>query len=241
MTCKTTAALAGVALAATAAQAQFDAFDDRVAWEDAAGGVVELEDFDSFDIGSLQPSLGDIPFEGGVLRVEGVDSTTGGPAIDGGEFQGSIFPATGHTAYVFTFDTPIKAFGWDTFGAATGIGIAIETDAGVVDIFDFFTGTGDSFLGFVATSPVTEVRIVESPSFGGTAVGEIFEADNLVFVSGEPCIPDFDLDGELTIFDFLAFQNAFDAGDLIADLDGDGELTIFDFLEFQNLFDVGCE
>ncbi len=51
---------------------------------------------------------------------------------------------------------------------------------------------------------------------------------------------DFDGDGSLTIFDFLAFQNAFDAGDLAADFDGDGELTIFDFLEFQNEFDAGC-
>jgi hypothetical protein len=25
-----------------------------------------------------------------------------------------------------------------------------------------------------------------------------------------------------------------------ADLDGDGELTIFDFLAFQNAFDAGC-
>jgi hypothetical protein len=55
------------------------------------------------------------------------------------------------------------------------------------------------------------------------------------------CRADFDGDGELTLFDFLAFQNAFDAGDPIADFDGDGELTIFDFLAFQNEFDAGCE
>jgi len=55
------------------------------------------------------------------------------------------------------------------------------------------------------------------------------------------CYPDFDGDGSLTIFDFLAFQNAFDAGDLTADCDEDGALTIFDFLCFQNAFDAGCE
>ena len=58
---------------------------------------------------------------------------------------------------------------------------------------------------------------------------------------GLPCRADFDEDGQLTIFDFLAFQNAFDAGDLTADFDGDGELTIFDFLAFQNAFDAGGE
>ncbi|MEQ8843839.1 MAG: GC-type dockerin domain-anchored protein [Phycisphaerales bacterium] len=63
-----------------------------------------------------------------------------------------------------------------------------------------------------------------------------------VFEAGEAgCRADFDGDGELTIFDFLAFQTAFDAGDLRADFDGDGSLTIFDFLAFQTAFDAGCE
>jgi hypothetical protein len=57
---------------------------------------------------------------------------------------------------------------------------------------------------------------------------------------GEACAADFDGDGALTLFDFLAFQNAFDAGDAAADFDGDGSLTIFDFLAFQNAFDAGC-
>ena len=56
----------------------------------------------------------------------------------------------------------------------------------------------------------------------------------------EPCRPDIDGDGRLTLFDFLAFQTAFDAGDSIADFDGDGRLTLFDFLAFQTAFDTGC-
>ena len=54
------------------------------------------------------------------------------------------------------------------------------------------------------------------------------------------CRADLDDDGSLTIFDFLAYQNLFDAGDPLADFDGDGSLTIFDFLAFQNEFDAGC-
>jgi len=61
-----------------------------------------------------------------------------------------------------------------------------------------------------------------------------------VFNPFSACIADFDHDGTLNVFDFLAFQNAFDAGDLSADLDGDGMLTIFDFLAFQTAFDSGC-
>ena len=54
------------------------------------------------------------------------------------------------------------------------------------------------------------------------------------------CRADLDGDGALTLFDFLVFQNLFDAGDPAADFDGDGALTIFDFLGFQNAFDAGC-
>ena len=76
------------------------------------------------------------------------------------------------------------------------------------------------------------------PTFGYGRI-DAFEA---VLAAGgaQPCRADIDGDGELTLFDFLAFQNLFDAGDLAADFDGDGSLTLFDFLEFQNEFDTGC-
>ena len=56
----------------------------------------------------------------------------------------------------------------------------------------------------------------------------------------ERCYGDFDSDGALTIFDFLAYQNAFSLGRASADCDQDGALTIFDFLCFQNAFARGC-
>ncbi|MEQ9096644.1 MAG: GC-type dockerin domain-anchored protein [Phycisphaerales bacterium] len=65
-------------------------------------------------------------------------------------------------------------------------------------------------------------------------------APSLTIEYGLPCAADFDGDGTLTIFDFLAFQNAFDAGLPSADFDGDGRLSLFDFLAFQNAFDAGC-
>ncbi len=71
---------------------------------------------------------------------------------------------------------------------------------------------------------------------GSGAVGAII-------VEGEPdsaCRPDLDGDGELTFFDFLAFQNLFAAGDPLADFTGDGTLDFFDFLAFQNEFAAGC-
>ena len=75
---------------------------------------------------------------------------------------------------------------------------------------------------------------------GNDAPGRAVVVFDPVGPCGMTCVADFDGDGELTIFDFLAFQTAFDAGDAKADLDGDGELTLFDFLVFQTAFDAGC-
>ncbi|MEQ9095041.1 MAG: immunoglobulin domain-containing protein [Phycisphaerales bacterium] len=67
-----------------------------------------------------------------------------------------------------------------------------------------------------------------------------FPSQSSVLIVDDTCRADFDGDGELTLFDFLAFSNAFDAGDPRADFDGDGSLTLFDFLTFSNEFDAGC-
>ena len=53
------------------------------------------------------------------------------------------------------------------------------------------------------------------------------------------CPADLDGDGQLTINDFLAFQNLWQAGKEPADYDGDSELTVFDFLAYQNAFEQG--
>jgi len=54
------------------------------------------------------------------------------------------------------------------------------------------------------------------------------------------CEVDLNADEVLDLFDFLAYQSLFNAGDLDADLDHDGVLTVFDFLAFQSLFAAGC-
>ncbi|MFI4883036.1 MAG: GC-type dockerin domain-anchored protein [Phycisphaerales bacterium JB064] len=78
----------------------------------------------------------------------------------------------------------------------------------------------------------------DTPNDSVTEAG--IDAFAIIVDGGSACRADFDGDGSLSIFDFLAFQNAFDAGDLAADFDGDGSLSIFDFLAFQNEFDAGC-
>jgi hypothetical protein len=64
---------------------------------------------------------------------------------------------------------------------------------------------------------------------------------DLVDLTRACCVPDLDGDGALTLFDFLAFQSLFQAGDPRADFDGDGALTFFDLLVFQSDFVDGCD
>jgi hypothetical protein len=77
---------------------------------------------------------------------------------------------------------------------------------------------------------------------GSLAVLLTFEGwDSGIYVASVGCLADTDGDGELTIFDFLTFQDWFSAGDPRADFDADGALTFFDFLAFQDAFAAGCD
>ena len=54
------------------------------------------------------------------------------------------------------------------------------------------------------------------------------------------CIADFNGDGVVNTLDFLAFLNAFMAGDPSADCNGDGTLNTLDLLCFLNAYNEGC-
>ena len=81
-----------------------------------------------------------------------------------------------------------------------------------------------------------DTLVVGAGKEGTTGAAYVFDLSCIL----DACPADLDLDGALTVFDFLTFLNLFDAGDPAADFDGDGELTILDFLAFQNAFDAGC-
>jgi hypothetical protein len=71
--------------------------------------------------------------------------------------------------------------------------------------------------------------------FGDNVIGGEFEISR-----GGNCYPDFTEDGELDLFDFLEYVNAFNAGDAAADCDENEILDLFDFLCFVNAFNEGC-
>ncbi|MFI4892165.1 MAG: PQQ-binding-like beta-propeller repeat protein [Phycisphaerales bacterium JB060] len=129
--------------------------------------------------------------------------------------------------------------GWDhqpaAIGTLDGVALLVGAPTGGLALLDLDADPASA--GFVLGS--TDLGGGSPAVARGVAVSAW--ADHVAaFALGGPCYADFDGDGSLTIFDFLAFQNAFDAGDLAADCDGDGSLTLFDFLCFQNDFDAGC-
>jgi hypothetical protein len=116
-----------------------------------------------------------------------------------------------------------------------------RADLGTLDLQAYLDSLGADTTGWRLLEARAASR--DGSAITGTGVFEGVQRAYLVRglpVATTPCRADLDGDGELTLFDFLAFQNLFDAGDPIADFDGDGELTIFDFLAFQNAFDAGC-
>ncbi|MEQ8318598.1 MAG: GC-type dockerin domain-anchored protein [Phycisphaerales bacterium] len=173
------------------------------------------------------------------------------------ELAGRLAPSAGDGSPDSSIGTlvPRSADHTITATARTEIDVAGTAD----DAFDRIAGQGTIRLGGTlavafadgfAPAPGDRFEIVSATSIEGTfdavdlgSVGSagpahlVYAGDSVTVVA---CAADRDGDGELTIFDFLGFQNQFDAGDAQADLDRDGLLTIFDFLAFQNRFDAGC-
>ena len=129
------------------------------------------------------------------------------------------------------------------FGPATfGRGFIWTEATGTIPVADFLTSKGVDFPAGYTFSFVSAISADGNWIACWGYQGSLANTQTWVaFIGGSPCPADIDGDGELTLFDFLAFQNLFATGDLAADFDGDGELTLFDFLEFQNQFALGCD
>lgn len=135
-------------------------------------------------------------------------------------------------------DIPVNVIAVDTRSsppiiyAGTDAGLLYTTDEGVV-WRRYGPGLPNAPVIDIILEP-TQARIVL-----GTQGRGAWSAPLL----GRPCAADCTGDGELDVFDFLCFQDAFVLGDAYADFDistGRGTLDIFDFLAFQNEFVGGC-
>ena len=202
--------------------------------------------------GVLRPTdFGGDPFISGI----GGDHVLAIQAAQAGQETSAVLQPD--TEYTLGFLGGISQFDSDYFFAVSLIAIddtatlPIEGRAGVtrLEIGRFFPPIGPEGImrryEFSYTTPA-----ILPPALVGTHVGiNVYGSDGIPRVlyddftltaTSLSCVADLDGDGELTIFDFLEFQNLFDLMDPTADFDGDGEFTIFDFLAFQNAFDAGC-
>jgi hypothetical protein len=66
------------------------------------------------------------------------------------------------------------------------------------------------------------------------------EPGDLAIRPGAGCYADFTGEGDLDLFDFLEYVNAFNASEDRADCTEEGALDFFDFLCFSNAFNEGC-
>jgi len=173
-------------------------------------------------------------------NLDGVDPSIVRPAIEYDHDEG--LSAIG--GFVYEGDAIDGLQGRYVFGDfsrefTVPLGRLFHADLATGEIAEFdvsAAGLGTFIKGF-GVDDAGEIYVLAGENLGPFgSLGEVYRLSP----AEAPCRADLDGDGELTLFDFLAFQNAFDAGDPVADFDGDGDLTLFDFLAFQNEFDAGC-
>ncbi|MCA9277761.1 MAG: hypothetical protein H6815_03135 [Phycisphaeraceae bacterium] len=61
-----------------------------------------------------------------------------------------------------------------------------------------------------------------------------------ICIESVTCYADCDGDGDLDIFDYICYGNAYAANDPYADCDGNGVLNVFDYICFGNAYAAGC-
>ena len=167
--------------------------------------------------------------------------------VDGGVYRGTRVLEQSSIDLMYTDLTrglPVRCTPASTAGLGYGLGVWVQ---------DRPDGTKRiESPGAFAYTPWVEVDAGGQAILGGVFMiedGLLDLRDSIVAVQDatlnarlacSPCDADVDHDGQLTLFDFLAFQAAWAAQDSAGDFDRNGAFDVFDFLEFSNAFDAGC-
>jgi len=203
------------------------------------------EGFDTIPFPLFEPSFSIFDDQADVFSTVGsMHATPGwGFSCTIRAFEGTQLAASTGGPARFEFDEDITAFGGyfgsnAPAGGADGVATFFDRSGAVIgeDTLEIADNCEWTWNGWEFDQGVATIEIAS-----GYSDGDYAQMDALELSFGVACRADFNMDGALDIFDFLAFQNAFDAGDLAADFNDDGVLDIFDFLAFQNAFDAGCD
>ncbi|MFI4883173.1 MAG: GC-type dockerin domain-anchored protein [Phycisphaerales bacterium JB064] len=181
---------------------------------------------------------GDLTGRGRIVGEVLLDGSVSPGAIEGDRDELELSPSTLATLGP-SATLAIDIAGPDDLDRLVGGGSIVLGGTLVVSFADGYEpGPSDSFEIIDLFDVDGAFDTIEIEPVGAAASARVlYNARTVVIVM---CQADLDGDGNLTIFDFLAFQNLFDDMDPRADFDGDGDFTIFDFLAFQNAFDAGC-
>jgi hypothetical protein len=122
------------------------------------------------------------------------------------------------------------------------IGTVDVTLGGTLDVtlINAFTPVfADEFFIVTGTTVAGEFDQIVAPALGGDLVWRVrIEPTQAVLVV--TCRADTNADTVVNSLDFIAFLNAFVAGDPDADFNEDGTVNSMDFIAFLNAFTAGC-
>jgi hypothetical protein len=219
-------------------------------WVDPDGSDADIFSYDSF-ICPGDATITEVRWRGGYLynamygkafdfrftfyetNITGYEPLCGNPVIDETIYIDDMWSgANCHETYAGTFNgVPMYDYSYvlkRPFQAAAGVKYWLKIEASQPTVPDWAIAMSTS-------DDVSYFRFIG-------AMFQHVSGDIAVTMLGTmaQCYPDFTGDGTLDLFDFLAYVNAFNAGDPGAECNGDGSLDLFDFLCFVNAFNAGC-
>ncbi len=163
-------------------------------------------------------------------------------------WDGSQWSAVAQVAYQFPAVTALYVFDDGVRGPGLIVGGDFTAIGGIsAQRIARYDGSGWSDLGIeIASFFLYMTRFDEGPTPTLWVDAGVLVSPGVYATAGryqyvcEPCYPDCDGSGSLTLADFGCFQTRFVAADPQADCNQSGSLTIADFGCFQTKFVIGC-